>query len=271
MTSAGGEVVSALAMAQQALAVHFMLEHRPGEVEDHPLLEDVLGLAAIGYTVVRRLAPELVPLTDAIIDGWPMAWQDIDPYSVRPAREMMAFAGRQVSCAEALAALPTPTLPRPIAPREAKELAWPMSTAPGYSVAKARDDLVGRYAFPWRTARPSLERIFADIRGRALVLEMRADGLRDWQILTAFCGVIIKAQALAGRRLPMDRFMAAFQARSQRAERKDDVVVDPAIFTREALEGQVAARAGTSRRRRTSGHSAGTTAASTADPRPRSR
>lgn len=411
MTSAGGEVVSALAMAQQALAVHFMLERRPGEVEDHPLLEDVLRLAAIGYTVVRRLAPELVPLTDAIIDGWPMARQDIDPYlnivggsespwatlslnalldrveaelgrspledvgpvrrhvwhalgvewtlvfrndretaaaalglaatlqiiqadlaqtdllvipdkvtlsvavgavdavkidpdgdeaftwslvmpeapdlgeagqrddyqevfsiaaailgdvsalprqafmevliaamnrdlnlraySVRPAREMMAFAGRQVSCAEALAALPTPALPRPIAPRETNELAWPMSTAPGYSVAKARDDLVGRYAFPWRTARPSLERIFADIRGRALVLEMRADGLRDWQILTAFCGVIIKAQALAGRRLPMDRFMAAFQARSQRAERKDDAVVDPAIFTREALEGQV--------------------------------
>lgn len=411
MTSAGGEVLSALAMAQQALAVHFMLERRPGEVEDHPLLEDVLGLAAIGYTVVRRLAPELVPLTDAIIDGWPMARQDIDPYlniiggpdspwatlgldalvdrveaelgrspledvgpvrrhvwralgvewtlvyrndretaaaamglaatlqiiqadlaqadllvipdkvtlsvavgavdaikidpdgddaftwslvmpealdlgevgqrddyqevfsiaaallsdvsalprqafmevliaamardlnlraySVRPAREMMAFAGRQVSCTEALAALPTPALPRPILPREAKELAWPASPALGYSVAKARDGLVNRYRFPWRTARPSLERAFADPGVRASVLNMRSDGLKDWQILTAFCGLILTTQIQAAGRLSFDHLGAAFQARSQRAERKEDPVVDATVFTREALKGQL--------------------------------
>jgi len=411
MTSAGGEVVSALAMAQQALAVHFTLESRPGEVEDHPLLEDVLGLAAIGYTVVRRLAPDLIPLTDAIIDGWPLARRDIDPYleivtgpdslwatlgvdalvdrvevelgrspledvgpvrthvwhalgvewtlvyrndretaaaalglaatlqviqadlaqadllvipdkvtlsvkvgavgaatidpekdeaftwsvvmpeapdlgegrqrddyhevfsiaaailgdvsaldrkafmevlivamnrdlnlraySVRPAREMMAFAGRQVSCTETLAALPAPVIPRLIKSREAKELTWPVSVAPGYSIAKARDGLVGRYKFPWRTARRSLERAFADPGVRASVLEMRADGLRDWQILTAFCGLIIKTQIQVAGRLPLDRLGAAFQARSQRAELNEDPIVDPAVFTRRAIQGQL--------------------------------
>lgn len=410
MQAAGGEVISSLAMTQQALGLHFALETNPTDFNAHPMLQAVLAESAIGLAIVRRLAPDQVAMTEALVEGWPLAKADIDTvlgleagaesewmamdgaalmdrldeelgrspledvgpvrthvwsalgvewtltcatdretvaaalglgailqviqvelahaellvvpgkvvldvqlgpvehpqvttpwdgvanwrivipetqpnddpngkdefheafaiaatvlgqvtaldarafktiiteamdrdlalraYSVRPARELMAFAGRQVDCLEALAALPTPVLPRPIRPREPAELAWPATTAPGYSPERAREALVNRYRRPWETARPSLERAFADERVKGLVLGLRADGLLDWQILGIFWSIICQAQVEAGGRLPMDQLSRAFMERSRRAERREDAVVDLSIIDAERLEGQ---------------------------------
>lgn len=410
MQSAGGEVISSLAMTQQALGLHFALETNPTDFDAHPMLQAVLAEGAIGLAIVRRLAPGLVPMTEALVEDWPLskadrdtvlaletgadsAWmtmdeaalmdrlevelrrsplEDIGPvrthvwsalgvewtltctsdretvaaalglgavlqviqvelahaellvvpgkvvidvelgrverprvttpldgvanwrvvipetppsddphgrnefheafsiaatvlgqvtaldapsfgkivteamerdlglraYSVRPARELMAFAGRQVDCLETLAALPAPVLPRPIRPREPAELAWPTTTAPGYSPERAREALANRYRRPWETARPSLERALADERVKGLLLGLRADGLLDWQILGILWSIICQAQVEAGSRLSMDQLSRAFMDRSRRAERREDAVVDLSIIDAERLEGQ---------------------------------
>lgn len=410
MLSAGGEVVSSLAMAQQALGLHFALESRPTEIEAHPMLEAVLAECAIGFTIVRRLEPGLFGVTDTILDAWPLQREDVDQffelasgsespwatmsqmelmdrleaelgrspledigpvrahvwsalgvewtltfqndretaaaalglgailqiiqvelaqvellvipdkvvlavdlgpvvsprisrfleadtdwrvimpeasasgdalgyddfheafaiaatilgqvtaldgesfmailtaamerdlglraYSVRPARELMAFAATQVDCVEDLAAMPTPVLPRPIKPREPEELAWPTTPAPGYSAARARGILANRYQRPWETMRPSLERALADPQIKHLVLEMRADGLMDWQILGVLWNIICKAQVEADGPLPIERLGPAFMARITRAERREDAVIDLTVIDNVRLEGQ---------------------------------
>lgn len=407
---AGGETLSSLSMMRQALAIHFTLEKRPTEIEAHPMFEAALAESAIGYAVVRRLAPALVPLTDQIVELWSLGPQDLEQfrvldtaadspwrtrtedellhvletelgrspfedvgpvrshpwsalgvewtlryrnepdtaaaalglgavlqvlqvemarndllvipdqvvlevrlddveaakidtnpdsgatwevtlprtpspedrlgqaefhesfslavtilgqvtalgstaymsliaeameretalraYSVRPARELMAFAGAQVDIASTVAAMPAVSLARPLAPTRHAELAWQASLAADYSPERAREMIESRYSRAWATARPSLKRAFADPRARALALEMRADGLLDWQILGVFWNIVCQSQVEAGGRMPMEQLGQAFIARSQRPERADDPVVDLSVIHRERLEGQ---------------------------------
>lgn len=410
MQAAGGELISSLAMTQQALGLHFALETNPTDFDAHPLLQAVLAEGGIGLAIVRRLAPELVTMTEGLVETWPLAREDRDAvlslesghdsawmtmdeaalmdrlevelgrspledvgparthvwsalgvewtltcandretvaaafglgsvlqviqvelahvellvvpgkvvldvelgpvvsprvttpldgvanwrvvmpetppeddplgkdefheafsiaatvlgqvtaldarsfkeiltqamerdlglraYSVRPARELMAFAARQVDCFEALAARPASVLPRRIRPREPEELAWPTTTAPGYSPERAREALINRYRRPWETARTSLERALADERVKGLVLGLRDDGLLDWQILGIFWSIICQAQVEAGGRLSMEQLSRAFMDRSRRAERREDAVVDLSIIDAERIEGQ---------------------------------
>lgn len=407
---AGGETLSSLSMMRQALAMHFTLEKRPTDLEAHPMFKAALEESAIGYAVVRRLAPGVIPMTDEIIENWPLApldleqfrildghsdspWrtiseaelldlletelgrsplEDVGPvrnhpwsalgvewtlryqnepdtaaaalglgamlqvlqvemahndllvipdkvvldvklgdvdrasvaanpesgatwevtlprttsledrlgqaefyehfslaaailgqvtalnstaymaliaeamereavlraYSVRPARELMAFAAAQVEITDTLAAMPAVSLARPLAAKAHAELAWQPSLAPGYSPNQAREMIENRYSRAWASARPSLERAFSDPRVRDLAFEMRADGLLDWQILGVLWNVLCQAQVEAGGRLPMAQLGQAFIARSQRAERRDDPEVDLSIIDPGRLEGQ---------------------------------
>lgn len=407
---AGGETLSSLSMMRQALAMHFTLEKRPTDLEAHPMFKAALEESAIGYAVARRLAPEVIPLTDQIVEAWPLSpgdlkqfrmldtdsdspWltisepelldllesqlgrsplEDVGPvrthswsalgvnwtlryrnepdaaaaalgmgailqvlqvemshndllvipdsvvlevklgdgdsvtvapnpqtgatwevtlprtsspedgvgqaeffehfslaaailgqvtalsssaymaliadamereavlraYSVRPARELMAFVAAQVDVAAILVAMSPASLARPLAVGTHLELAWQDSLAPGYSGDRACEMIENRYSRAWAAARPSLERAFADPGLRELLLEMRNDGLLDWQILGIIWNILCQAQVDANGRLPMAQLGPAFIARSQRAERADDPKVDLSIIDRVRLEGQ---------------------------------
>lgn len=407
---AGGETLSSLSMMRQALVMHFTLEKRPTDLEAHPMFKAALEESAIGYAVVRRLVPEVIPLTEQIVENWPLSSQDLeqfrvldahpnspwltipevelldllerelgrspledlgpvrthtwsalgvewtlryqnepdtaaaalglgamlqvlqvemshndllvipdkvilevnlgdvdrasadaDPesavtwvitlprtaspgdrlgqmefyehfslaatilgqvtalsskaymaliaeamereavlraYSVRPARELMAFAAAQVEITHTLAAMPPVPLGRPFAVKAHTELAWQDSLAPSYSSERAREMIENRYARAWNSARTSLKRAFADPKVRERVLDMRADGLLDWQILGVLWNILCQAQVEARGRLPMAQLGAAFLARAQRAERPDDPEVDLSIIDSSRLEGQ---------------------------------
>nr|WP_315051732.1 hypothetical protein [uncultured Brevundimonas sp.] len=77
---AGGETLSSLSMMRQALSMHFTLEKRPTELEAHPMFKAALEESAIGYAVVRRLAPNVIPLSDGIVDDWPLAPRDLQQF-----------------------------------------------------------------------------------------------------------------------------------------------------------------------------------------------
>lgn len=407
---AGGETLSSLSMMRQALSLHFTLESRPTDLEAHPMFRAALEESAIGYAVVRRLAPQVIPLSDEIIGRWPLNPDDLDQfrvldrdsdspwktvsdtelldlleaelgrspledvgpirshvwsalgvewtlryrneaataaaalgmgavlqvlqvelgqddllvipdsvvlevvlgdvaalsvetspasgatweitiprglkrhdrfgeqeffeqfalaasiigqvtaldsdafmariaeamereaalraYSVRPARELMAFAAAQVEIADRLAAMPAISLVRALETRPHAELEWRGGLAPIYSTDRAREMIENRYRRAWTTARPSLERAFADPVIREAVAGMRADGLLDWQILGDFCNAICQAQVEAAGPMSIEVLTRAFLARAARPERPGDPVVDLSIFSPMRLEGQ---------------------------------
>jgi hypothetical protein len=162
--------------------------------------------------------------------------------SVRPAREMMAFAQEQLGEEAArLRALPPQPLASAATPREPAELAWPTTPGPGYSKAKALEALANRYRRPFEMAGPTLRRVLADERVRDLLLEVRAEGYRDWQILGAVLSMVLQFQAEAGLKNPRDigALREAFRLRGLREEQPDDPVFDPATITAESLEASL--------------------------------
>lgn len=409
MTQAGGETLSAISMMRQALAMHWTLEKRPYDIENHPMFTAAFTELAIGYAIVRRLAPQVSALADEAMGDWGFSveslktfrsgatnpkspWvvlsedevlqrledelgrsplEDVGPvrthtwpalgvdwtlryenepdtaaaalglgavlqvlqvemslndllvipdsviievrlgaveafdvdddpdsdatweitlppataaedlngesefrdyftlaatllgqvtamgrddymnlvadamkrevwlraYSVRPAREMMAFAAAQITIHNALAATPAPRLKRPIAPRRHDELAWPTTPAACYSVEKASELNGNRYANAWESARPSLTRALSNPRVKALALDMKADGLRDWQILGCFWNILCQAQVDA-QGTPRSLLMTAFLERSRRPEQTDDPQVDLSVIEPRRLEAQ---------------------------------
>jgi hypothetical protein len=159
-------------------------------------------------------------------------------YSVRPARELMDFAAVQVDRFDDLAAINPPVLPREIRPSEPAELAWPTTPAPGYTAERAHEALTNRYRRPWESAGLSLTRALADARVRRLALNLRADGLLDWQILGILWSIICQAQVDPNDSSPMDQLQSAMTARAKRSERPDDPVVDLSIIDEERLKAQ---------------------------------
>lgn len=159
--------------------------------------------------------------------------------SVRPAREMMAFAQQQLGEEPArLRALPPRPLLGEATPPEPPELAWPRTPGPGYSKAKAREALTNRYRRPYEMAGPTLRRVLADERVRRLLRDVRAQGYRDWQILGAVLSMVLQFQAEAGLKNPRNlaALTEAVRLRGLREERPDDAVFDPASITAESLE-----------------------------------
>lgn len=162
--------------------------------------------------------------------------------SVRPAREMMAFAKEQLGEEAArLRALPPRQLASAVIPREPEELAWPISPGPGYSKSKAQEALANRYRRPFEMAGPTLRRVLADERVRGLLRDVRAEGYRDWQIIGAVLSMVLQFQAEAGLKNPRDiaALTEAFRLRGLREEQPDDPVFDAATITAESLEASL--------------------------------
>ncbi|WP_300579206.1 hypothetical protein [Phenylobacterium sp.] len=158
--------------------------------------------------------------------------------SVRPARELMVFAQEQLGDTPSrLQKLKARTVAGDLTPIEPAELAWPTTPGPGYSKAKADEVLGNRYRLPFEMAGPSLQRMLGDARIRGLLLEVRAQGYRDWQILGALLSMVMQFQAQATLEGPHDieGLSEAFRQRSRRGELPDDPEIDLASVTPETL------------------------------------
>lgn len=161
-------------------------------------------------------------------------------HSVRPAREMMEFAHEQLGDEPArLRSSPSRSLSGDFSPPEPVELAWPTKPGPGYSTAKASKILANRYKRPFEIAGPTLRRILADERIRRVLLDVRNEGYRDWQILGALLSMVLQHQAEVGLSNPRDirALSDAFRERSNRAEQPDDPIFDIETITPESLQG----------------------------------
>jgi hypothetical protein len=82
-------------------------------------------------------------------------------------------------------------------PSEAAELCWRTGPGPGYSRSLAERHLHSRYETTTRGLRVTLPRIVKDNRCRRLLLRIRAEGLLDWQILSALLAMVAKWQVEA--------------------------------------------------------------------------
>jgi hypothetical protein len=100
-----GEGVTFLRSLGVALSIHQSVATNADNWEQHPQIQHGLLHAAILRAVARRLAPDLVPVIDAAIEGWPLQSRDRDalialsegePWSVIPITEIEANIARDL-------------------------------------------------------------------------------------------------------------------------------------------------------------------------------
>jgi hypothetical protein len=147
--------------------------------------------------------------------------------SVRPARELMEFALAQANGVENLNRLKPVKLSRPIRIDEPPELAWRSTAGPGYSREKANQFLANRYDRSSKAIRLTLPRLLADGRIHALLLNLRACGFLDWQILAILANIVAQYQVEVRVGKPLSRGMERLvRDRLFRTESGDDPQFD---------------------------------------------
>ena len=160
-------------------------------------------------------------------------------FSVRPARELMDFALFQADGVDDLNRLNPVQLSRPINLLEPSELAWRSTPGPGYTREKAEKFLANRYRRTSEIISLTLPRILADQAVRALLLDLRARGFLDWQILAMLTSIVAQYQVEARAGQPFGPGMERdFQERMSRPEREDDPVFDTRIIDKSRLQTQ---------------------------------
>jgi hypothetical protein len=163
-------------------------------------------------------------------------------FTVRPARELMDFALAQADGVDDLKVFRPVQLSHPIKLPEPAELAWRSTPGPGYTREKAETFLINRYRRTSEIIRLTLPRILADQRVRALLLDLRARGFLDWQILAMLASIVAQYQVEAKAAHPFAPGMErSLQDRMSRPERSDDPPFDVSIIDRSRLTTQAAA------------------------------
>jgi hypothetical protein len=159
-------------------------------------------------------------------------------FSVRPAREMMEFALAQANGIETLNTLKPIVLSRPIKTQDSPELGWRSGPGPGYSLKKAHEFLTNRYRRTSEIIKLSLPKLLANERIRLLLLNLKAKGFLDWQILSVLASIVgqYQVEASAGHSLTPE-LAKNFRDRMSRAESTQDAVFDLSIIDEATLLG----------------------------------
>jgi hypothetical protein len=126
-------------------------------------------------------------------------------------------------------------------PSEAAELCWRTGPGPGYSRSLAERHLHSRYETTTRGLRVTLPRIVKDNRCRRLLLRIRAEGLLDWQILSALLAMVAKWQVEAklGRPISPTSDSWVMMDRAFREEQDDDPPFDLSVLTEQRMRMQL--------------------------------
>jgi hypothetical protein len=156
--------------------------------------------------------------------------------SVRPARELANFTPLDVELREKLSDADLPAFDPPIVPSESREMVWKTGPGLNYTPERAKDALQRRYENFLRSVKLTLPKLLADERCRAIIGELRQEGLLDWQILSIISSIVISFQDEAQYGKPrgaadLKEIDARRRARAQREERPDDPKYELADFT----------------------------------------
>jgi hypothetical protein len=162
-------------------------------------------------------------------------------HSVRPIRELLKFALPETIDFTVLSSITKPELHGPLTPIEAPELTWRTGPGPGYSPTKAKKYIQNRYKTTLRSLRFTLPRLLTDTHCRSLTLQLRTDGVLDWQILVVLANIV--GQWQIERKLTQATDPGELQRRMTdrlfREERDDDPAFDLSHLTNESIERQL--------------------------------
>ena len=118
-------------------------------------------------------------------------------FSVRPIRELLAFAQPQEIPFAVMTNTTRQKLLADVVPIESGELQWRVSPGPGYSKERAEEFLRNRYEISQQAILLTLPRLIRDDRCRNIILGLRAEGLLDWQILGLAASIVAQYQVQA--------------------------------------------------------------------------
>ncbi|WP_404653694.1 hypothetical protein [Bradyrhizobium sp. USDA 336] len=157
-------------------------------------------------------------------------------FSVRPIRELLAFAQPAGIPWTALSNTARQPIQAYLAPIEARELSWPVLPGPGYSRERAEEFLRNRYEVSQRSIEVTLPSLLADPRCRELIQELRVEGFLDWQILGIISSIVTQFQVeAASRGMDVRLLEAAMKDRIYRAEQASDPKFELGEFTRDRV------------------------------------
>lgn len=162
-------------------------------------------------------------------------------FSVRPLRELMAFAQPESPDFARLASETRPVLRTEFQPIEAVELGWRTGPGPGYSRSLAEKHLHSRYETTARGLRLTLPRMVQDNRCRRLLLRLRAEGFLDWQILNALLTIVAQWQVETklGRPISSAGDTRVIMDRAFREEQDDDPPFELSALTEQRMRIQL--------------------------------
>jgi len=129
---------------------------------------------------------------------------------------------------------------RPRAPRPAAELHWDLPKhARAYDSAESLDAIAGRYEVLLPPVRLTIPRLAVDPAFMDLVASLRAEGWKDWHLLTAVANIVVNARA-KHRGLNMSTSITEadrrrFHALMQEDEKTDDPETPLELFTEDAM------------------------------------
>lgn len=162
-------------------------------------------------------------------------------FSVRPLRDLIRFAQPEHLDSAKLASETRPPLRTDFQPIEASELCWRTGPGPGYSRILAEEHLRNRYENTTRGLRLTLPRIAKDNRCRRLLLRLRAEGVLDWQMMSALFDMVVQWQVEAklGRPLAATGDSRMTTDRAFREEQDDDTPFDLGVLTEQRIRMQL--------------------------------
>ncbi|ROZ53003.1 hypothetical protein EEB12_29795 [Rhodococcus sp. WS1] len=158
----------------------------------------------------------------------------------RPYRELAHFRTQSVPPLAATRYQPLRHPARPN-PRKGSQLLEPRSEhGPGYSAAKAQAILTERYELLPDPIRYTVPELLKDNRIRALFQQLRAEGWKDWHLLSVVLSLSVTHRieahhgpVTAGR---VAELRSLIVAESRRHEEQNDPRISAATITREAME-----------------------------------
>jgi hypothetical protein len=160
-------------------------------------------------------------------------------FSVRPIRELLAFAQPDEIPYAVLTNTTRRALLADVAPIESEELKWPLSPGPGYSRKRAEEFLRNRYEISQQAIALTLPRLLRDDRCKKIIQGLRADGFLDWQILSVICSIVAQHQVEAQFRNLDPRVLGEEMTdRIYRTERSSDAEFDLNAFTTDIVAMQ---------------------------------
>jgi hypothetical protein len=161
-------------------------------------------------------------------------------FSVRPARELMAFAWPESLDSAVLSSSVRPVFGREINPIEAEELQWRTGPGPGYSRARAEEYLRNRYDLLSRAIKCTLPRLLSDDHCSRIIAKLQKDGLLDWQILAILANIVAQYQIEPNLHIGLDLgdMSKKLLNRIRREERDDDPQFDLSHLTVELVKIQ---------------------------------